>query len=333
VAQVTESAAHHDDGQQHHINAAVGERWRRLDPLLPEPGVVAPGCDETFRTADGNGFAVCRHLVLPAGSLDKTWAAATEYVLTPRVAGPDVGAGLDELLSKWRDHVTRFPEAAAEDTAVRLRWPTRDTTGVRALRRHGLAPMAVIAARPAGRGITRGPTGAPGAEGGADAITVRRAGPADLTAAAAFQMDVIRYDEQFGVGRVRPATEALVREDLIKDLNRQPSWIWLAEDKRNGQPAGLLILQPPAQAGWVAPAAGLAPVAYLATMFVQPGERGAGVGAALVNQAHQAADESGAALTLLHYAQVNPLSGPFWSRMGYRPLWTQWGADPAAVVR
>jgi GNAT superfamily N-acetyltransferase len=146
-------------------------------------------------------------------------------------------------------------------------------------------------------------------------------------------MDVIRYDVQFGVGRVRPATEALVRQDMVSDLGRQPSWIWLAEDKRTGEPAGLLILQPPDQAGWIAPAAAPSPVAYLATMFVQPGGRGGGIGAALVGQAHAAADDSGAALTLLHYAQVNPLSGPFWSRMGYRPLWTLWGADPAALIR
>jgi len=35
----------------------------------------------------------------------------------------------------------------------------------------------------------------------------------------------------------------------------------------------------------------------------------------------------------LHYAQVNPLSGPFWNRMGYRPLWTSWEARPAAALR
>jgi hypothetical protein len=36
---------------------------------------------------------------------------------------------------------------------------------------------------------------------------------------------------------------------------------------------------------------------------------------------------------LLHYAQVNPVSAPFWSRMGYRPLWTIWEARPAAALR
>jgi len=36
---------------------------------------------------------------------------------------------------------------------------------------------------------------------------------------------------------------------------------------------------------------------------------------------------------LLHYALMNPLSAPFWNRMGYRPLWTGWEVRPAASLR
>ena len=349
MARVAESAINHRDSVDD-INRAAGERWRRLDPLLPEPGPAAPGCGETFWTSAGDGFAVCRHLAVPATSVDQTWSAAAEYILTPRLAGPDAGPGLDTLLAQWREHLSGLPEAGAEDTAAKVRWPSRDTTGVRALQRHGLAPMTVIAARPAKRAT--GPVPAPaglapagpeaglepapaGPEAGLETApaVIRPAGPADLAVAVRFQMDVIRYDEQFGVGRVRPATEALVREDLVTSLNRRPSWIWLAEDGRNGEPAGLLILQPPEQAGWIAPLVSAGPVAYLATMFVRPGERGNGVGAALASQAHATADDAGVATTLLHYAQANPLSGPFWSRMGYRLLWTVWGTAPAAVIR
>jgi GNAT superfamily N-acetyltransferase len=312
------------------INRAVGERWRRLDPLLPEPGPVAPGCGATFWTPAGDGFAVCRHLTVSASSVDQTWTAATEYILTPRLAGPDAGPGLDTLLAQWREHLSGLPEARAEDTAANVRWPSRDTSGVRALQRHGLAPMTVIAARPAKR--VTGPEPAPAGPEAATAV-IRPAGPADLAVAVGFQLVVVRYDQQFGVSKVRPATEALIREDLVTTLNRQPSWVWLAEDGQTGEPAGLLILQPPEQAGWIAPLVSATPVAYLATMFVQPGGRGSGIGAALVSQAHAAVDDGGAAMTLLHYAVANPLSGPFWSRMGYRPLWTLWGADPAAVVR
>ncbi len=30
---------------------------------------------------------------------------------------------------------------------------------------------------------------------------------------------------------------------------------------------------------------------------------------------------------------LNPPSAPFWSRMGYRPLWTGWEVRPAASLR
>lgn len=38
-------------------------------------------------------------------------------------------------------------------------------------------------------------------------------------------------------------------------------------------------------------------------------------------------------VTLLHYEQVNPLSAPFWSQQGYRPLWHTWEARPAPAIR
>jgi GNAT superfamily N-acetyltransferase len=68
-------------------------------------------------------------------------------------------------------------------------------------------------------------------------------------------------------------------------------------------------------------------------MFVRADRRGGGVGTALVEHAHRVLDARGIPVTVLDYAQVNPLSGPFWSRMGYRPLWTRWEARPAGALR
>jgi predicted acetyltransferase len=93
------------------------------------------------------------------------------------------------------------------------------------------------------------------------------------------------------------------------------------------------VAEPPDRAGWIAAATGQGPVAYLATMAVLPGERGAGVGTALVAEVHRELDEAGVAVTLLHHGQLNPLSAPFWSRMGYRPLWTNWEIRPARALR
>jgi predicted acetyltransferase len=77
----------------------------------------------------------------------------------------------------------------------------------------------------------------------------------------------------------------------------------------------------------------LTPAAYLMFMFVLPGERASGVGAALAAQLHRDVYAAGLPVTLLHYEQSNPLSVPFWSQQGYRPLWTTWAATPARWPR
>jgi GNAT superfamily N-acetyltransferase len=96
---------------------------------------------------------------------------------------------------------------------------------------------------------------------------------------------------------------------------------------------GAIEVQTPEAASWMGDFTRARPMAYLATLYVDGTGRGNGTGAALVNAAHHALDAAGVAVTLLHYAQVNPLSGPFWHRMGYRPLWTGWRAQPAGTLR
>lgn len=99
---------------------------------------------------------------------------------------------------------------------------------------------------------------------------------------------------QFGTTCVeRPATAQVLRQEVRAALGRDEPWTWVAEV--DGQLTGLLMIDPPERAGWVAPL-----------------------------------DAAGAAVTLLHYAGLNPLSGPFWHRCGYRPLWTTWRVSPAA---
>jgi GNAT superfamily N-acetyltransferase len=97
-------------------------------------------------------------------------------------------------------------------------------------------------------------------------------------------------------------------------------------------PSKLMIPDLP-HSSWIAGMTRPGVTAYLQTMFVQPGERGGGVGAALVRHAHGVLDARGVQTTLLHHAAMNPLSAPFWSRMGYRSLWTGWEVRPAASLR
>jgi GNAT superfamily N-acetyltransferase len=95
----------------------------------------------------------------------------------------------------------------------------------------------------------------------------------------------------------------------------------------------ITVVEPPQAAAWIAGMTRPGATAYLSTMFVRLGARGGGVGAALVRHAHDELDARGIDVTLLHYSQMNPLSAPFWHRMGYRPLWTTWEARPAASLR
>jgi GNAT superfamily N-acetyltransferase len=309
------------------INQAVGERWRNIDPLLPDPGDLPQGCMPPL-LATGNdgrpaGVAVCRHQHIPADSLAQTWDAATKFELTMRLGEPDTRAAVDDLLRQWRDHLAGLPEAAGDDTAAVVSWPSRDVTGVLALLRHGLQPLSVIAVRPAGRPVP--------AHGGPPDLVIRHAGPDDLDIVTELELGVVRYDAHFGGSIPRPATPALVKQAARHALERRPDWTWLATQR--GRPVGLAVVEPPEDATWIARATRPGRLAYLSDMFIGSGERGSGTGAALVRHVHKQLDARGIDLTLLHYAQLNPLSAPFWHRMGYRPLWSTWAARPASTLR
>jgi GNAT superfamily N-acetyltransferase len=317
----------------HDINKAVGRRWQGLDPLLPQPGDLPAGCAAPLVVSGTNGrpagLAVCLHQHVPAGSLSQSWGAAAQFILVPRLRDADTLAAADDLLTQWRGHLAGQPEAHAEDSAAMITWPSRDVTGVRALIKHGMQPVTVLAARQANRPVP---------VGGAADLTIRTAGPDDLDAVTEMEMGVIRWDAQFGGAVPRPATPALIWELARTSLaDQRTAWTWLAE--RDGRPVGLLTVQPPEHAAWAAGMTRAAPKdaasgpAYLPSMYVRAADRGGGVGTALVRHAHHELDARRVPVTLLNYSQVNPVSAPFWSRMGYRPLWTRWEACPAAALR
>ena len=120
----------------------VARRWQAIDPLLPEPGEPTKTCgtDLTVTSADGRIGATgyCRHVHLRPESLELAWGAASQFALTPWVAGPDIGDGLGQLLERWRSHLIRQQDAADGDSEATVRWPSRDVSGVRVLLEHGL---------------------------------------------------------------------------------------------------------------------------------------------------------------------------------------------------
>jgi len=326
------------------INALVERRWQEADPLLPPPVLPPPGCAAPLIVAGPGAqpaaIGSCAHWARSAGSLDVAWGTARRFQLTAAVAGPDVRDALDRLLSQWRDHLAGTPGAGDDDSAAIVNWPSRDIEGVEPLVRHGLSPMAVLAARATGR-QPAGPADRPAARpdcypdpaaGAArQGITIRRAGPADLEAVVRLGLEVIRFDAYFGNGGERPGTVNALRKEVVRLLDTRRPWTWLAE--RDREPVGLLAAQQPQAADWIAPMVRPTPAAYLMLMFVRPGERGSGVGADLVARLHREIDAAGVPVTLLHYQTLNPLSAPFWHQQGYRPLWVTWEARPARSIR
>jgi GNAT superfamily N-acetyltransferase len=318
------------------VAARVGRRWRSLDPLLPRPGPLPSGCGVPLIAAGADrqpaAVAACQHWHGEPGSLDLTWGAAHRFRLTALAAGPRPASGLDVLLSRWRDHLAGVPAAEGQDTAAVVTWPSRDVGGVPVLLRHGLAPLAVVAARvtgrraPPDRAVLPGEAALPG-----DGARIRRAGPGDVRAVVRLGLETIRFDAHLGAVTDRPGTVRALRAEAARTLADPEPWIWLAE--RDGRPTGMIWVQPPSTATWIAPMTCLAPAAYVLVTGVTAAERGRGIGTALAARAHHQIAAANVAVTLLHHALPSPLSLPFWAGQGYRPLWTEWQARPASTLR
>lgn len=300
------------------VLAAHERRLATLDRLLPERHPLPErGPDDTLLTVDG-GVGLARVQRHDPYTLASTWASLRAFQLFARVGGAAPAASMAALLHRWRRVVAAAADPGDTDSEAVLRWPSRDPVMTSVFRAHGLVPATVVAARVAGT-----PTAAP-----AGRALVRPLRATDLAAAVRLWRSLVAWDGQFSTMRERPTTAMLLREELAGALVRDPSWAWVAEV--HGEVCGLLVAGPPRRSGWVAPLVRAAPVAYLGAMVVAEGRRGAGVGSALVHHAHATFDRAGIAVTLLHYAGLSPLSGPFWHRHGYRPLWTFWQAHPAA---
>ncbi len=327
--------------------ARATARWRGIDPLLPGAFPEGrPGHDDDCGAGlvvghGGNlaAFGTCRHSEPDPGQIDLSWGMARRFELTPRVIGPDAASALDQLISLWRDHLADAPGSNDDDTAAVITWPSRDIEGVATLQQHGLRPLAVAAIRQAARTSTHSPGRTPKQALGRD-MRIRRAGSADVEAIAAFGAEVARFDAHFSGTPYRAGTVAALRHEAARLLataavtpvgGHARPWAWLAE--KDGSPVGMIATQRPDHAAWIGSMTRLAPVAYTVLGYVSPQERSAGVGAALAACLHGEVDSAGVAATLLHYEQLNPYAAPFWSRQGYRPLWTTWEARPARSLR
>ncbi|GLU45883.1 GNAT family N-acetyltransferase [Nocardiopsis ansamitocini] len=306
---------------------SVARRWAEIDPLLPAPSHPRLSSNPLLTVSDEVGRPMAtgtmRYSWFQPGEVGRTWGVPDQHWITPLVGGPDPEGALDSLLASWRDQLEELPSGTGSESAALLTWPARDVSGVRPLQRHGLQPFTVLAARQRRRGV---PPSLPPRD-----VTIRLADHHDLAAVVSLVMEEHRYEQHFGGVFIQPETAEQTRRVVARALSRPPSWVWLAE--RRGRAVGLVWVSPPERARWVSPLVNAGPAAYIGYGVVAEEERGSGIGTALVSQAHHALDAHGIAVTLLNYALMNPLSGPFWNRMGYRPLWTTWEVRPALALR
>lgn len=140
--------------------------------------------------------------------------------------------------------------------------------------------------------------------------------------------ELLALDAHFAGVTVRPGAQKTFAGEYRERLRRAPATTWVLE--RDRRLTGLVHVMPDDGAAEPdSPALAAEGGQCLVVMYLDPAERGAGTGARLVELAHQALDATGAPYTVLSYAVANPRSGPFWARMGYRPIVTEWQRRPA----
>ena len=293
---------------------------RQLDEWLPDLPELAPDDGEvliTAQTGHSHGRAIARFSQTDESSNGALWGALRRHWLTPRLAGPERGAVFRELLGQW---LAAFDLPVSDwDTTVAVTVPSRDPDYRIPLLELGFAPLIGVLARPRG-------TGTPPVRGSHD---VRTAIENDLPRLGELAAELQRYDTASGVLTPRPHTQELAYEMVADYWRGAPDWTWVSGPR--DRPTGFVQVQRPEQAGWMAEMSSAGPAAaYLGEAFVGSGERGSGAGGALVAAAHATLDAADIPLTMLHVALPNPLSVPFWHRMGYRPLWTMWQRRPAS---
>ncbi|MGP3970283.1 GNAT family N-acetyltransferase [Streptomyces sp. 6N223] len=299
-------------------------RLRAFDPLLPASHPLPEPLPGDVRLRAPGGEAVYRRHRPDPEAFEACWNALDQHQLHARVA-PDADAdhpaaldALDALLTAWERRIAAAPPGGAGggtgDAEAVITWPSRDTAAVRVLLAHGLTPKTIAAARPA---TAHGPSPR-------HAVPIRPLTLADAGAAARLWLEELRWEAQFGSAWVREAAERNIRQRLAEALARDRPWVWLAGEPGRAA-SGMIAVEPPEPAAvWARALTSARRPGYITHMVVTAAHRGAGVGTALAHTAHTALSEAGCTLTLLHYAALNPLSGPFWHRHAYRPLWTTW---------
>jgi len=299
------------------LDEAQSRRFTALDPLLPAASHIPDGETLTAALPDGRKVAgVLARSVHGPESLESLWGPRENFELTP-LLGATGPAGMDALLRVFAERVRG--EGPGADSVRTVMWPSRDVEPTHTLLAHGFAALNTLAVRP----------NVPAPSPREDGLSIRRATAEDADALVALAVEELRYSALSGASMWRDNAAALLERALRRSMFFG-GHVWVAEV--DGAPVGL------ADCGTM-PTTGRSPLngrvhpgrwGYVLTLSVAPAARGRGVGSALMDVAHQALNVGGIGGTVLFYSPMNPLSSVFWSRQGYRPLWTVWEARPAA---
>lgn len=231
------------------------------------------------------------------------------------------------------------------ETSLSVTMPARDSAIAIPLLARGFAVVGVGAIRIGGHGADPHAAGADTADADtfetrlrSSGITIRRATLADVPVLAAMDRELLEHDAQHGHVTVRPAAVAHLAAGIEHRLRRDPEWTWMLESdadadadahsESGGAPVGYLSIEVDRDEHLSQCAPG-SRVGHIQAMYLRPGVRGSGIGESVVSFAQATLEAAGVGRILLDYAALNPRSGPFWCRMGYRPLWHHWQRRPA----
>ncbi|GAB3804640.1 GNAT family N-acetyltransferase [Humibacter antri] len=316
------------------ITDAHNDRVRALDPLLAplasfesddEPNVLR------VRIGRAGAAALFGLTVVDETEPNAVWGTLRRHTADVRLAGDGVDRvrAFDTVLDEWLRRIAEVEEPGDAEASAKLVVPTRDAELANSLFARGFAPTQIRAVRLLPRGVVRRPLALPIEVGGA---VVRIATLHDADRLGELDARLLALDAQFATVVERPGAAATFAQAYRERLVRAPNTTWVLE--RDDVVTGFVHVMPDDESPEPdEPRLVVTGGHNLVVMYLDPGERGSGIGAQLVDVAHRALDACGSPYTMLSYAVANPRSGPFWSRVGYRPAVTEWQRRPAVFRR
>ncbi|MFJ7150394.1 GNAT family N-acetyltransferase [Streptomyces sp. NPDC100445] len=298
------------------VLAAHRDRLRPVDRMIPEADPLPEPADgQDILEVDG-AHGLLTHTRVAADELEAVLGPLDRWELTPRVDGPDAMAA---LLARLDEYLAGHPQRPGGDSMAAVEWPSRDVAMTAVLRASGFVPDFVMIGRLKGNDLVAEPGN----------VRVRRATTEDSDEVFALQMVETRFDAAVSGAVERANTEELLRAQLAESLALDEPLIWVAEYQ--GGIVGMHRGEDPSdpQQAWLATKITATPVAHLVCQAVKEEYRGLGVGTSLANHVHKELDAMGIGAAVGYHAMFNPVSMPFWHRLGWRPYWNRWVRTPA----